>query len=143
MATITKTILDVGDKTQHVCKYDEVALEYTGWVKDEKQPDGKGAQFDTSIGRGDSVIVIGSTHALPGQSLISNARSGWDIGVLGEYTPANSSEKVGPMALNERARFEFPPLYGFGRKGLPGLVPENATLIYEMKLKKIGPQKAP
>jgi len=30
MATITKTVLDVGDKTQHVCKYDEVALEYTG-----------------------------------------------------------------------------------------------------------------
>lgn len=30
MATITKTVLDVGDKTQCVCKYDEVTLEYTG-----------------------------------------------------------------------------------------------------------------
>jgi FK506-binding protein 1 len=83
-------------------------------------------RFDTSIGRGDSVIVIGSTHALPGeypqtppslisihdqkgQSLTSNAQPGWDIGVLGEYTPPNCSEKVGPMALNEKARFEFPP----------------------------------
>ncbi|KAF1926425.1 uncharacterized protein M421DRAFT_7034 [Didymella exigua CBS 183.55] len=106
MATITKTILDAGDETQHVCKYDEVALEYTGWVKDEKQPEGKGVQFDTSVGRGDSVIVIGSTHALPG----------WDIGVLGDYTPSGSSEKAGPMALNEKAKFEFPPSYGFGRK---------------------------
>lgn len=34
---------------------------------------------------------------------------GWDIGVLGEYTPCGSSRKVGPMALNEKARFEFPP----------------------------------
>ncbi|KAJ4399819.1 hypothetical protein N0V91_009183 [Didymella pomorum] len=83
MATITKVVLDAGDKTRHVCKYDEVALEYTGW----------------------------------------------DVGVLGEYTPSGSSEKVGPMALNEKARFEFPPSYGFGRN--------------EMKLKKIGPQKAP
>jgi hypothetical protein len=30
MATITKVVLDAGDKTRHVCKYDEVALEYTG-----------------------------------------------------------------------------------------------------------------
>jgi hypothetical protein len=30
MATIIKTVLDAGDKTKHVCKYDEVALEYTG-----------------------------------------------------------------------------------------------------------------
>lgn len=30
MAAITKTILDAGDKTHHVCKYDEITLEYTG-----------------------------------------------------------------------------------------------------------------
>lgn len=33
MTTISKTVLDAGDKTQHVSKYDEVALEYTGEIR--------------------------------------------------------------------------------------------------------------
>ncbi|KAF3031409.1 hypothetical protein E8E12_000679 [Didymella heteroderae] len=87
MSGITKTVLQEGDTTQLVCKLCNATVEYRAWVKDEGQPDGKGV----------------------------DARSGWDVGVLGTYTSSESSQKPGPMALNEKARFEFPPLYGFGR----------------------------
>ncbi|KAF2626441.1 peptidyl-prolyl cis-trans isomerase [Macroventuria anomochaeta] len=116
---INKTIIDAGDRSQLVKKYDEVAIEYTGWILDPNKPDQKGVQFDTSIGRGDTVTVIGAGRLL----------KGWDKGILGDYKTADPSEEVGPMALNEKARFKLPPEYGYGVNGFPGQVPKNATLI--------------
>ncbi|KAF2996677.1 FK506 binding protein proline rotamase rapamycin-binding protein [Curvularia kusanoi] len=159
--SISKVVLEAGDKSQVVQKYDEVALEYTGWIYDPSQPDGKGTKFDTSIGRGDTVTVIGAGRLL----------KGWDKGVLGDYCPENPKEPVAPMALNEKARFVLPHTYAYGINGFPGWVPKKATLIYssasllwnlpisqhqeppimtaglisdsEMELKRIGPHRAP
>ncbi|KAJ8110189.1 hypothetical protein OPT61_g6899 [Boeremia exigua] len=118
--SIHKTILDVGDTTQLVKKYDEVAIEYTGWIFDPEKPEGKGNQFDTSLGRGDTVTVVGAGRLL----------KGWDKGILGDYTPEDPSDSVCPMALNEKARFKLPYTYGYGANGFLGQVPKKATLIY-------------
>ncbi|KAH6611965.1 FKBP-type peptidyl-prolyl isomeras-like protein [Boeremia exigua] len=123
---IQKTILDAGDTTQLVKKYDEVSIEYTGWIFDPSKPDGKGCQFDTSLERGDAVTVIGAGRLLKG-----------------DYTPEDPSDSVRPMALYEKARFTLPHTYGYGSKGIRGLVPEKATLVYELKVNRIGPQRAP
>ncbi|KAJ4985888.1 peptidyl-prolyl cis-trans isomerase fkr-3 [Stagonosporopsis vannaccii] len=96
--SISKTIIEVGDPTQLVRKYDEVVLEFTGWIFDPSKPDGKGYQFDTSLGRGDTVAVIGAGRLL----------KGWDKGITGDYAPEDPSELVRPMALHEKARFKLP-----------------------------------
>ncbi|KAF1361033.1 peptidyl-prolyl cis-trans isomerase [Lizonia empirigonia] len=118
--SITKTILEPGDEQQLVKKYDEVSIEYTaGWVFQEDGPDEKGREFDSSAKRGDSIVVIGMGRVL----------KGWDKGILGDYKPTDPNEQVGPMALNEKARFKFSPSFGYGANGFPGQVPKNATLI--------------
>ncbi|OSS47435.1 hypothetical protein B5807_07277 [Epicoccum nigrum] len=130
---ISKTVIQKGDPTQVVQKYDEVAIEYTGWIFDPNQPDGKGTKFDTSIGRGDTVTVIGAGRLI----------KGWDKGVIGDYEPEIRGETVGPMALHEKARFKFPHTYAYGVNGFPGWIPQKATLIYELEVKRIGPHRAP
>ncbi|UPX20881.1 Peptidylprolyl isomerase [Ascochyta rabiei] len=130
---IKKIILRPGDDQQLVKKYDEVAIEYTGWIANEDGPDKKGQRFDTSIGRGDTVTVIGMGRVM----------KGWDKGITGEFKSEDPNETVKPMALNEKARFIFTSDYGYGINGFPGHVPRNASLVFEMELKRIGPQRAP
>lgn len=81
------------------------------------------SRFDTSLGRGDTVAVVGMGRLLKGvcfaalslfprdwQHLLTNTGlPGWDKGILGDYKPENPDESVGPMALNEKARFKFTP----------------------------------
>ncbi|KZM20542.1 macrolide binding [Ascochyta rabiei] len=103
---IKKIILRPGDDQQLVKKYDEVAIEYTGWIANEDGPDKKGQRFDTSIGRGDTVTVIGMGRVM----------KGWDKGITGEFKSEDPNETVKPMALNEKARFIFTSDYGYGIK---------------------------
>lgn len=92
---------------------DTVTIEYTGWLKDEMQPDGKGEVFDSTAVRGsDLVAVIG----------IGNLIRGWDEGV-----PL--------MRVGERAILEVTSDYGYGERGFRGHIPPNADLIFEIYLK--------
>ncbi|KAK0620306.1 hypothetical protein B0T14DRAFT_430533 [Immersiella caudata] len=83
-----------------------VTIEYTGWLKDDTQPDGRGELFDSSVGREDLETVIG----------VGNLIKGWD-------------EAVPLMRVGERAILEITSDYGYGERGFRGHIPRNADLI--------------
>ena len=47
-------------------------------------------------------------------------------------------EGVPQMSLGEKARFTISPEYGYGSRGAAGVIPPNATLIFEVELVKIN-----
>ncbi|EHA52077.1 FK506-binding protein 1B [Pyricularia oryzae] len=91
-----------------------VVIEYTGFLKDTSKPDNKGAQFDSSVGRGDFETAIGVQRVI----------KGWDEGVV--------SMKVG-----EKATLDITADYGYGARGFPGAIPPNSDLIFDVYLKGI------
>ncbi len=89
---------------------DQVSVHYTGWLQ---KPDGsKGQKFDSSKDRGQ-----------PFQFALGQGRviQGWDEGVQGM--------KVGGVR-----ELIVPPALGYGQGGAGGVIPPNATLIFEVEL---------
>lgn len=90
-----------------------VAVHYTGWLDDNGKP---GTKFDSSIDRGQPfTFIIG----------IGQVIKGWDEGVM--------SMKVG-----EKRRLIIPSDLGYGTRGAGGVIPPNATLIFDVELLKVG-----
>ena len=86
-----------------------VKVHYTGSLLD-------GSVFDSSIQRGEPIdIPIGIGRVIPG----------WDEGI---------------MLLKEggKARFVIPSELGYGSQGAGGVIPPNATLIFDVELIKVG-----
>ncbi len=87
-------------------------MHYTGWLYDPSTPDLKGRMFDTSKGRGPFEFVLGGGQVIPG----------WDQGFDG-------------MKIGGRRRLTIPPHLAYGVDGAGnGIIPPNATLIFEMEL---------
>ncbi|ODA83246.1 hypothetical protein RJ55_01758 [Drechmeria coniospora] len=93
---------------------DRVSIEYTGWLKDTSKPGNKGDQFDSSVGRGDFVVAIGTGAVI----------KGWDEGVT-------------QMKVGEKATLDITPDYGYGSHGFPGAIPPNSALIFDVELKAV------
>ncbi|CAJ0549400.1 Ff.00g030130.m01.CDS01 [Fusarium sp. VM40] len=110
---VEKTIITEGDGPSPT-NGQTVTMEYTGWLKDTSQPENKGKQFDSSVGRGDFVVKIG----------VGQVIKGWDEGVT-------------QMKLNEKATLDITPDYGYGARGFPGAIPPNSALIFDVQLKNI------
>jgi len=94
-------------------------VHYTGWLYDEKAPDNKGKQFDTSANRG----------GLPFGFIIGVGRviKGWDQGVVG-------------MKVGGKRTLVVPPALGYGDKDIGnGLIPPNSTLIFDIELVEVKP----
>ena len=54
--------------------------------------------------------------------------AGWDKGVLG-------------MKVGEKRELAIEPADGYGKRGVPGVIPPNAKLFFEVELAEILPQK--
>jgi peptidylprolyl isomerase len=89
-----------------------VTVHYTGWLHDESADQQRGRKFDSSKDRGDPFRF----HLGAGQVI-----RGWDDGVQGM--------KVGGTRV-----LLIPPELGYGPRGAGGVIPPNATLVFEVDL---------
>jgi FKBP-type peptidyl-prolyl cis-trans isomerase FkpA len=95
----------------------DVTVHYTGWLYDEKAKDLRGEKFDSSLDRGEPF-----TFPLGGGRVIR----GWDDGVAG-------------MRVGGKRRLLIPSHYGYGSDGAGGVIPPNASLVFEVELLDVKP----
>ena len=90
----------------------EVTVHYTGWLYDPMTDNGRGRKFDSSKDRGDPFkFDLGAGMVI----------RGWDEGVAG-------------MAVGGTRVLRIPPELGYGARGAGGVIPPNATLVFEVEL---------
>jgi FKBP-type peptidyl-prolyl cis-trans isomerase len=87
---------------------DSVGVHYTGWLTDS-------TQFDSSRGTDQPLwFQIGAGGVI----------QGWEEGVAG-------------MRVGGRRKLTIPPSLGYGEKGFPGVIPPNATLVFDVELVEV------
>jgi glutamyl-Q tRNA(Asp) synthetase len=91
---------------------ESVTVHYTGWLSDPTAPNGRGKKFDSSKDRNQPFVF-----RLDQGSVIK----GWDEGVQG-------------MAAGGTRVLTIPAELGYGARGAGGVIPPNATLVFEVDL---------
>lgn len=86
-----------------------ITVHYTGWLED-------GTKFDSSHDRNDPLTIILG---------VGQVIRGWDEGFAG-------------MKEGGKRKLTIPPEMGYGARGAGGVIPPNATLIFEVELLKAG-----
>lgn len=96
--------LQVGDGDEAAAGH-RVTVHYTGWLLD-------GDKFDSSVDRNDPfAFTLGKGMVI----------RGWDEGVAG-------------MKVGGKRRLTIPPQLGYGSQGAGGVIPPNATLVFDVEL---------
>jgi len=92
-----------------------VRVHYTGWLYDASKPDQRGQKFDSSKDANQPFeFPLGGGQVIPG----------WDQGFAGM--------KVGGTRV-----LTIPPHMGYGARGAGGVIPPNATLVFEVELLEV------
>ena len=93
-----------------------IQVHYTGWLFDEAAPENKGRKFDSSRDRGQPFEF---------QLGVGMVIAGWDQGFAG-------------MKVGGQRTLIIPPEMGYGARGAGGVIPPNATLLFEVELLGVG-----
>lgn len=89
-----------------------VNVHYTGWLYDAAAEDKRGKKFDSSHDRGNHFsFLLGSGRVI----------KGWDQGVQG-------------MKVGGKRTLIIPPAMAYGAQGAGGVIPPNATLVFDVEL---------
>ena len=100
------TVLGTGELAE---SGQNVSVHYTGWLYEDGA---KGVKFDSSKDRGDPFsFELGAGMVI----------RGWDEGVQG-------------MRVGGTRVLVIPPALGYGARGAGGVIPPNATLMFEVEL---------
>jgi FKBP-type peptidyl-prolyl cis-trans isomerase len=110
------TITDVKTGTGPAITAGKTAVvHYTGWLYSPTAHDHKGKKFDSSRDRNDPFSFnVGGGEVI----------GGWDQGVVG-------------MQVGGQRQLVIPPSLGYGARGAGGVIPPNATLLFDIELLKI------
>lgn len=113
VGSLTKTITKAGETGTGPKTGDMVTVHYTGRLEN-------GTVFDSSVSRNKPFqFVLGQ-----GQVIL-----GWDRGVA-------------TMQKGEKAVLKCSPEYAYGQAGAGGVIPPNATLLFDVELLEYGEAKA-